>query len=234
MESIGKSAFWSARIHNIFIKCTTPPNFYSNTDYTFSQAVYNHTSLYVPVGCWDDYAFSSNWTQFINIREIAFTEEQLSTQQAYTMMNANTFEYSVYDPVNNCIGTISSVGVDENNPNHNWQVINVNGSRCLYNIGAKKFVKSANGSLVLSSAATPIEMENGDNGIIIGAQTSKQWALVNNERMNVEQAVINGIDEIPTDLQERNILYDLNGRRVQHPTKGIYKERQKDAGEIGK
>ena len=64
-------------------------------------------------------------------------------------------------------------------------------------------------------------MENGDIGIIIGAQSSKQWALVSNERMNVEQAVITGIDKIPSDLQESNILHDLNGRKLTVQQKGI-------------
>ncbi len=115
-------------------------------------------------------------------------EEQLSMLQAYTLMDASTFAYSVYDPVNNCIGTIASVsGIDENNPNHSWQVIEADGSRYLYNVGAKKFVVvSANDSFALTDTPTSINMENGENGIIIGAQTTKQWALVNNERLSAE------------------------------------------------
>lgn len=206
------------RFRNVLLMSQKPPRIKEDA---FSEDLYNHTNLYIPNGSWDEYVFTSYWYKFINIREIIMTENQLSAQQVYTLMDANTFNYSVYDPVNNCIGTIASVGVDENNPNHNWQLINVNGSLCLYNLGAKKFVKSANGSLVLSSAATPIEMENGDNGIIIGTQTSKQWALVNNERMNVEQAVITGIDEISSDLQKSSIFYDLSGRKISNLQKGI-------------
>lgn len=151
-------------------------------------------------------------------------KEQLSMQQAYTLMDASTFAYLVYDPVNNCIGTIGSVsGINEDNPYHSWQVIEADGKKFIYNVGAKKFVvTSANGIFSLTGTPTSIEMENGENGIIIGAQTNKQWALVSNERISAEQVIIDGIDEIPTDLQESSILYDLNGRQVQHPSKGIY------------
>lgn len=218
MTTIGKNAFNGCKLRNVLVKRNTPPN---AEDYFVSTKTFYHTTLYIPTGSWDAYAYDNKWYQFINIRETAMTEEQLNTQQVYTLMNANTFTYSVYDPVNDCINAISSVGIDENNPNHNWQVIDFNGSRCLYNIGAKKFVKSVNGSLVLSGFPIPIEMKNGDNGIIIGEQTSKQWALVNNESMNVEQAIITGIDEISTDLQNSNILYDLNGRKLSSPQKGI-------------
>ena len=64
-------------------------------------------------------------------------------------------------------------------------------------------------------------MEDGYNGIIIGAQTPKQWALVINERMNVEQAIITGVNEISSDLQGSNVLYDLNGQRVSGLRKGV-------------
>ena len=134
-------------------------------------------------------------------------------------MDAGTFTYSVYDPVNDCIGTINSVGIDENNPNHCWQVIDADGNRYLYNLGAKKFVvSSGNGSFSLSDTPTSIDMENGDNGIIIGAQPAKQWALVTNEHMNAEQAIIDDIKEIesftPALSNGEKDWYDLNGRKI--------------------
>ena len=220
ITNIGSYAFRGCKIRNILVKCATPPT--ASND-SFSEQTFYHTTLYVPTGCWDSYAYDNNWYKFINIREMATAEEQVSMQQAYTLMDANSFTYSVYDPVNNCIGNLSSVGINEDNPNHSWQVIEANGNHYLYNVGAKKFVvASANGSFALSVTPTSINMENGDNGIIIGTQTTKQWALVTNERLSAEQAIIDGIDEIPTDLQGNSILYDLNGRQVQHPSKGIY------------
>lgn len=216
VTGIGLSAFSGCKLRNVLIKCNTPPT----GGAAFSEQTYYHTTLYIPTGCWDAYAYDDNWYKFINIRETATSEEQLSMQQAYTLMDAGTFTYSVYDPVNDCIGTINSVGIDENNPNHSWQVIEADGSHYLYNIGAKKFVvSSGNGSFSLSDTPTSIDMENGENGIIIGAQPAKQWALVTNERMNVEEAIIDGIDDISTSMQPGASYYDLNGRKLAEPQK---------------
>lgn len=216
MMSIGSSAFNGCKLRNVLIKCATPP---TGSGLAFSEQTFFHTTLYIPTGSWDAYAYDNNWYRFINIREIATAAEQLSMQQAYTMMDANTFSYSVFDPVNNCIGTINSVsGIDENNPNHCWQVIEAEGSRYLYNVGAKKFVMaSADGSYALSDVAASIDMENGEDGIIIGTQTARQWALVSNERMIVEQTVIDGIESLipdPSSVGEGS-CYDLQGRLIE-------------------
>lgn len=148
-------------------------------------------------------------------------EEEVSMQQAYTLMNANTFAYSVYDPVNDCIGTISSAGINEDNPNHSWQVIETGGSHYLYNVGAKKFAVASNGSYTLSDEATLINMENGDNGIILGAQANKQWALVCNESMSVDQSVITGISLTPALSKGEGEIYNLAGQRLNKMQKGI-------------
>ena len=210
------------------VKCATPPvtnDGNSETNGTFSIQTYRHATLYVPTGSWDAYAFSDTWFYFINIRETATAEEQVSMQQAYTLMDANTFAYSVYDPVNNCIGTLSVNGIDENNPNHSWQVIEAEGNRYLYNMGAKKFVvASANGTYTLTDEPTSINMADGDNGIIIGTQTSKQWALVSNESMSVEQAIIDGIREIKNEelrMKNEGEWYSLDGKMLSKPQKGL-------------
>ena len=179
--------------------------------------------LYVPTGCWKTYAYDGSWYQFINIRETATEEEQVAMQQAYTLMDAETFTYSVYDPVNNCIGTIKSVSaIDENNPNHSWQVITDGSKQYLYNLGAKKFATNgADGRLVLTAEPTPIDIENGDNGIVLGSQAARQWALVGNDRLSVEQDIITGIDEIANTQQGESTSYDLQGRRISKPQEGI-------------
>ena len=222
MTSIGTSAFNGCKLRNVLIKCTTPP---VGPGLAFSEQTFFHTTLYIPTGSWDAYAYDNNWYRFINIREIATAEEQVSMERAYTLMDANTFTYSVFDPVNNCIGTINSVsGIDENNPNHCWQVIEAEGRRYLYNVGAKKFVvTSANGSYALSDTPASIEMEDGANGIIIGAQTTREWALVNNERMSAEQAIIDGIESLTPDSSPRRgeNWYDLSGRKIDKLQKGV-------------
>ena len=225
MQSVGQQAFSGCRLRNVLVKNATPPTAYTSS---FSEQTFYHTTLYIPTGSWDDYAYDNSWYRFINIRETATTEAQLTMQQAYTLMDANKFCYSVYDPVNDCIGTISTVsGIDENNPNHCWQVIEADGNHYLYNIGAKKFVaSSADGSgLILSDEATSIDMEDGEDGIVMGRQSVRQWALVSNERMAVAQDVIDGIT---TGMQQTTLpqqgsprYYDLNGRQLQQPKNGL-------------
>ncbi|MBQ9203396.1 MAG: leucine-rich repeat protein [Prevotella sp.] len=223
MQSIGQQAFDGCKLRNVLVKNATPP---TASGSSFSAQTFYHTTLYIPTGSWDDYAYDNNWYKFINIRETATTEAQLTMTQAYTLMDANKFCYSVYDPVNDCISTISTVsGIDENNPNHCWQVIEADGSRYLYNIGAKKFAVSSGGGFVLSDVASSIEMEDGADGIVLGEQQTRQWAMVSNERMSVEQNVI---DDINTGMQlttlpqqTENRYYDLNGRQLQQPKKGL-------------
>ena len=219
VTSIGSLAFKDCKLHNILVKRGTPPSFAEDA---FSQSIYNHTTLYIPCGSWDEYVFSSNWYQFSNIREAATAEAQLSMQQAYTLMDAGTFAYSVYDPVNGRISNISSTGIDENNPNHSWQVIEVGEKRYLYNLGAKKFVASSGNSLRLTSEATAIEMGDGEDGIVLGEQAGRQWAFVSNDCMNVEDAIADGIESLTPALSEgEGVIYDIQGRKIGEPQKGI-------------
>jgi hypothetical protein len=207
-------------LENILLKSNIPPTLIKDG---FTNQTYYHGMLYVPTDCWKTYAYDGSWYQFINIRETATEEEQVAMQQAYTLMDANTFTYSVYDPVNSCIGAIKSVSaIDENNPNHSWQVIADGSKQYLYNLGAKKFATNgADGRLVLTAEPTPIDMKNGDNGIVLGSQAARQWALVGNDRLSVEQDIITGIDEITSTQQGESISYDLQGRRIGKPQQGV-------------
>lgn len=136
-------------------------------------------------------------------------------------MDTNTFTYSVYDPVNDCIGTIYSVsGIDEGNPNHSWQLIEADGNLYLYNLGAKKFAKRGEHKLVLSDAPEPIEVEDGENGIVFGRQTTNQWALVSNENLNIDQSTITSI-MAPSSVQQNFGYYNLNGQHLPAPKKGL-------------
>ena len=220
VTSIGSSAFSGCMLENILLKSNIPPTLIKDG---FTNQTYYHGMLYVPTDCWKTYAYDGSWYQFINIRETATEEEQVAMQQAYTLMDAETFTYSVYDPVNNCIGTIKSVSaIDENNPNHSWQVITDGNKQYLYNLGAKKFATNgADGRLVLTAEPTPIDMKNGDNGIVLGSQAARQWALVGNDRLSVEQDIITGIDEIADTQQGESISYDLQGRRIGKPQQGV-------------
>ena len=226
MQQIGSLTFYGCKLRNVLVKNATPPRASTSC---FSAQTFYHTTLYIPTGSWDNYAYDDSWYRFINIRETATTEAQLTMQQAYMLMDANKFSYSVYDPVNDCIGTIGSVsGIDENNPNHCWQVVENEGKHYLFNIGAKKFaVPSANGNgFVLSEKAACIDMKDGEEGIIIDNQPVRQWALVSNDRMAVAQDVIDdiitGMPSIVTPSpQGVTRYYDLNGQQLQQPKNGL-------------
>ena len=219
VTSIGSSSFSGCMLENILLKSNIPPTLIKDG---FTNQTYYHGMLYVPTDCWKTYAYDDNWYLFHNIRETATTEEQVAMQQAYTLMDAETFTYSVYDPVNNGIGTISSVGINEDNPNHSWQVITDGSRQYLYNLGAKKFATNgADGRLVLTAEPTPIDMKNGDNGIVLGSQAARQWALVGNDRLSVEQDIITGIDKITNTQQGESTSYDLQGRRIGKPQEGV-------------
>jgi hypothetical protein len=64
-------------------------------------------------------------------------------------------------------------------------------------------------------------MADGDNGIILGTQTARQWALVSNESMSVEQAIIDGISPTPALSKGEGEWYSLDGKRLDVPQKGI-------------
>lgn len=204
----------------MLVKCTVPPSLGTEP---FSKQTYYHTTLYVPADCWDAYAYDDYWYNFINIRETATTEEEVSGQKAYTLMDASTFAYSVYDPVNDCIGTINSVSsIDENNPNHSWQMMEANGMHYLYNIGAKKFVRREGSRLALTSSPEPIDVADGADGIVLAAQKDRQWILVSNERMSVDQAIITGVEDVNVNLNVNNDTYNLAGQRMTRMQRGLY------------
>ena len=229
VTNIDNEAFYGCKLRNVLVKSITPPILDDEDEgshpETFSQSTCHHATLYVPAGTWDDYAYSNGWFWFNNIREIALEEEQVSSQRAYTLMDAGTFAYSVYDPVNDCIGTINSAGnIDENNPNHSWQMIEAGGMHFLYNIGAKKYVKRNGNTYELTDLPEPIDLADGDNGLILGQQADKQWALVSNERLSVSQSAIDDVITgcpLLTSPDEEGQIYNLSGQRLQKMQRGI-------------
>lgn len=219
VTNIENAAFYGCKLHYIIAKNSQPPALKQGV---FSEEVLYHAILYVPSDRWDAYAFNEWWYRFHNIREITLTLEQISEEQVYTIIDTKTFEYSVYDPVNDCIGSIGTMaGINEDNPNHSWQIIEAGGSQYLYNLGAKKFAYKGIKGLELADMPTPIVMEDGENGIILGGQTSQQWALVSNEYMNRNYAIITSITPLLPKQDTNNRYYDFSGRRLHQPVKGL-------------
>lgn len=231
VTNIGSEAFRYCMLRNVLVKRATPPTLDNeriddSQPHSFSQATCHHATLYVPAGCWDAYAFSAGWFWFNNIRETAMAEEDVSEQQAYMLMDAETFAYSVYDPVNDCIGTINSIGsINEDNPYHSWQMIRAGGMHFLYNLGAKKYVKRDADALCLTDEPEPIDIANGDNGLILAGQSGKRCVLVCNESLSFSQAAIDqvtGINAIDhSSLNIDHSIYNMSGQRLSKPQKGL-------------
>ena len=227
-------------MRNVYVKSATPPildpdDYYDYYDEweeddqaedIFGDMTCYHGILYVPTGAWEAYAFNSGWWSFINIREATTEQQEVRADMTYTLMDANAFQYAVYDQVNDRVRMVKSVNVDENDPNHCWQTMTVDGKQYLYNLGARKFAVPATdgSSFALTSEVGSIEMVDGRDGLVLAGHTETQWALVGNERMAADLSVegtitaVNGLNRTASAI--RNI-YDASGRQQASPQRGL-------------
>ena len=218
VEGIGDDAFDGCRLESIVLR--NPKTSFSSP---FSLATLNHAVLYIPKGTWADVVYGSDWYQFINIREMAAATSELSGTQAYTLMNANSFGYMIYDDVNDEIRTVDAFHqVDESSANSSWQFIRKNTWTYLYNIGAKKYVSlDADGKFVLSAIPVQLDMKNGEKGIILGNNSQMQWNFVLNEKSNVDNS-LTAVESLESDSAITSDSYfTLDGRQVAQPHRGV-------------
>ena len=218
--SIKINAFNMCRLQNVVAK-----NSKTSLSEAFSQGTFNHAILYIPVGKRWDFVYDGTWYLFANMKEMVTETSEINEQNAYMLMNAKSFEYMVYDEVNDEVRCVDSFyNVDENVASNNWQFVNIDGEKCLYNIKAKKYASiSLDGKIQLQSLPTPLYMTNGNSGIIVNGNNEVQYNFVVNDKM--------AIDQNPTGIQTLTIgkinqahYYDLNGQKLTgEPTKkGIY------------
>ena len=227
IEQLDVFAFSSVIIRNIRCESTMPIplDYRHNGDYFNNKTLY-HSPLYVPVGAWDAYAYADVWFQFHTIREEAMTTEQISSGNAYMMMDANSFTYLVYDPVNECVKSVEyKGGLDGTNPYNNWQVEEVKGKKYLYNLGAKKFaVPSMNGmAFSLVDEIESIEMIDGRNGIVLDGRDDASWSFVVNNEMSGNQNLKETITAITMISEDQQVSesFDLQGRKQQNVQNGL-------------
>ena len=216
---IGESAFSGCMLENIFVKNTAT----HLNERSFSPASYNHTMLYIPKDSWSDAVYHGDFWRFINIRETVTSSVDLSSKQAYTLMRANTFNYIVYDAVNDTTAIRDTYyQVDENSENNCWQIIEEDGKNYLYNIGAKKFAQlNADGLLKLTSAPVAITIENGKNGIALGDDNQNQWIFVLNDKISVADINL-GIESVTNGSScAIDQYYSINGVKNKNPRTGL-------------
>ena len=229
VTSIGGYAFADAKLRNIVIKAKTPP--YSGKN-TFSNQSYYHTTLMIPEGSWDTYAYDDDWYQFINIREMAYNAVNLTNSKAYTMRSATEGAYLFYDSVNDCVGTLNETALDDTEANNTWMSVEVDGKHYVYNLGAKKFLVSdknvSKTGYSLSDTPVSIDIEDGKDAIVFGK--GKEFYMVINDKLNIDEGLESqimastGIKETSVDSNMPTVIYNLNGQRINrsHVLNGVY------------
>lgn len=230
LEKAGANSFTDCRIENVVVFSQYPRYSINDANFpnAFSERTLRHATLYVPTGELMDFVYNTQWYLFFNIREAALTVSGLSQAKAFKLMDAHTFGFVVYDPVNNEMIMTESRSLDESDSNISWQIVERDGGKCLYNIGAKKYlVFGSDGSMTLTSVPTALEMRDIGNGIAIGEGTSRPWYFVLNDNVMVDNSVtaidaVSAMDSSPVDY------YSTDGRHIQVPGKGITIIRMKD------
>ena len=173
---------------------------------------------------------------------------ELSNDKVYTIRSARAFLlYSEAEGLTNTLCTssgkkVGSVTYSLTDPNLQFRIEKQGDNYYLYSVGAKKYV-SGNGSYE-ATAATVLKMENvggaypwklvigssglnsqdggqTDSGIVINSWTT---ADPGNCYQIVEagEKFDTGIEDSEIILQNSAFFYDLQGRRVENPGKGIY------------
>ena len=227
VTNIGGEAFLGAKLRNIVVKAKTPPTSGENT---FSAQSYYHTVLMIPEGSWDAYAYSDNWYQFINIREMTYNAVNMTNSKAYMLKSSNEGSYLFYDSVNDCVATLNETALDDTEENTTWMTIEVDGKHYVYNLGAKKFLvadkANAKTGYSLSDIPAPIYIEDGKDAIVFGK--SKEFYMVINDKLNVDESLesqiiaTTGIKGISVEANQPTVTYNVNGQIVPDNTKGLH------------
>ena len=218
VQFIEGNAFNGCMLEHVFVKSTGT----RLHERAFSPNSYYHAMLYIPVGSWSGAVYQGDFWRFINIRETATKSDDLSSNQAYTLMKANTFDYIVYDAVNDRTALRKAhYQVDENSADNSWQIVEDGDKNYLYNIGAKKFAQpTADGLLQLTETPAAINMKNGEAGIVIGDNNQNQLIFVQNDKVNAKD--FDGIESVHGSSPAHDEYYTTDGIKVNHPRTGLY------------
>lgn len=136
----------------------------------------------------------------------------------------DNYQYAVYDEVNDKIKIVPNNKVDELDVNTTWTMQTINGNKYLYNLGAKKYATcNQDGSLVLATAPTNIEVTDKENGISINGN-NVQWAFVRNDNFSAPDDLeenITGIETLNGSSSAASVLYSLDGRKTTANNNGL-------------
>ena len=173
---------------------------------------------------------------------------ELSNDKVYTIRSARAFLlYSEVEGLTNTLCTsngkkVGSVTYSLTDPNLQFRIEKKDDNYYLYSVGAKKYV-SGNGNYE-DAAATALKMENvggaypwklvigsngmnsqdggqTDSGIIINSWTTTDAGNCY-QIVEAGEKTDTGIESAEVTMQNSTFFYDLQGRRVENPSKGIY------------
>ena len=230
LTRIDDNVFVGCRLENVLTKNSKTRFYNKNGGYdttAFSDRTYQHAMLYIPEGTWAEAVYDGDWYLFNNIREIAMQADELSSSRTYTLMDTQSFGYAVYDDVSNQVKMVKAFySIDENDPNNCWVVKSQAGKKYLYNVGARKYARiGIDGNITLTSLATPVSLSEGDGGIVIDADQSRQWGFVKNNKIKD----VTGIEASTSDKDDSgSIYYSLDGQRKESLRKGVNIQKMSD------
>ena len=142
-------------------------------------------------------------------------------------MDTKTFGYAVYDEASGEVKMAKAFySIDEQDVNNCWMVMMQGGKKCLYNLGARKYASiDADGSMTLTDNATPIEVTEDENGLMLGAYSNRQWGFVKNNSVSY----MTGIAPVaPNNEHSAESYYTIGGQRTSSPKKGLNLIRMSD------
>lgn len=223
---IGNECFAGCKLREIEILAETPPAIGMST---FSGQSQYHTTLYVPVGASDSYAYDDTyWYLFNTIHENAVKEQELSSSQVYMLKNSESRSFLVYDKVNDGVRFVElDTDVDLNEASHSWQLIKEGGNTYIYNLGACQYLRIEGESISVTPEKTPVDVNDGTMGICLGGE--QDWLFVLNNRLSVHETGIERVTE--DDYQNADVrILDILGRecRQSSSAKGIHIVRNTD------
>ena len=222
VTSIGEYAFYGCKIEKVLAK-----NPLTSLPGAFSDRTFQHAMLYIPFGTWSQAIYDGDWYQFNNNREVSTTSQSLTQNRAYTIMNAQTYKYAVFNGANNNLSTVNAFyGIDEDDPNSSWQVIDKPEGKYVKNIGSRKYLNVlSNGELSLSDNPVLLDVSDAENGITING-TEREWMFVTNNRITVNNTTI--VDGINDNSYSPSEYYSIDGTKMNEPQNGINIIRSKD------
>ena len=208
-------AFNGCRLENVYAK-SVPLEFAQSV---FSDRTYQHAMLYVPEGTWGSVVYDSGWYLFNNIRELIFRPDALSSTLAYSLVDINSFGYVVCDDSGEYVEEMKAFYcVDDADARNFWQIVSNESEKCLYNIGAKKYLTvSVDGRMSLSDTPVALRMRETSEGVTIEG-SSRCWGFVKNSRVPVD---VVSVGSVVKDSESISECFTLNGMRITQPQRGL-------------